>query len=53
LKWYEIDFNWYGIWTLTKLGLARQVYRVKLSELRQQEEEHGALAEARTEMVSA
>ncbi len=53
LKWYEIDFNWYGIWALTKLGLARQVYRVKLSELRQQEEEQGAPAEARAEMVSA
>jgi hypothetical protein len=25
--------NWYGIWTLKKLGLARHVYRVKLSEL--------------------
>ncbi len=33
LKWYEIDFNWYGIWTLRKLGLARHVYRVKLSQL--------------------
>ena len=20
-KWYEIDMNWYGIWTLKKLGL--------------------------------
>ncbi len=20
LKWYEIDFNWYGIWVLKKLG---------------------------------
>ena len=53
LKWYEIDFNWYGIWALTKLGLARQVYRVKLSELRRQEEEQGAPAEARAELVSA
>ncbi len=25
LKWYEIDFNWYGIWILQKLKLARQV----------------------------
>jgi len=33
LKWYEIDFNWYGIWTLKKLGLARHVYRVKLTDL--------------------
>jgi sn-1 stearoyl-lipid 9-desaturase len=33
LKWYEIDFNWYGIWTLKLLGLAHQVQTVKLSEL--------------------
>jgi stearoyl-CoA desaturase (delta-9 desaturase) len=33
LKWYEIDFNWYGIWAMKKLGLARQVYHVKLSQL--------------------
>jgi hypothetical protein len=52
LKWYEIDMNWYGIWALTKLGLARQVYRVKLDELRQREEEEGVPAAARTEMVS-
>ena len=49
----EIDFNWYGIWALTKLGLAKQVYRVKLSELRRQEEEQGAPVEARPELVSA
>jgi hypothetical protein len=30
--------NWYGIWTLKKLGLARHVYRVKLSELREDED---------------
>jgi stearoyl-CoA desaturase (delta-9 desaturase) len=33
LKWYEIDLNWYGIWTLKKLRLARHVYRVRLSQL--------------------
>ena len=33
LRWYEIDMNWYGIWALKKLGLARHMYRVKLSEL--------------------
>jgi stearoyl-CoA desaturase (delta-9 desaturase) len=32
LAWYEIDFNWYGIWTLQKLGLATDVYRTKLPE---------------------
>ena len=33
LAWYEIDINWYGIWALQKLGLARHVYRVRLSKL--------------------
>lgn len=33
IAWYEIDFNWYGIWLLEKLGLARQVYGLKLSTL--------------------
>src|SRR5581483_11283016 len=35
LKWYEIDLNWYGIWTLEKLGLATNVYTYKLSEAKQ------------------
>src|SRR5438045_3479698 len=39
LKWYEFDINWYGIWALKKLGLARDIYRVKLSELREHEAE--------------
>jgi stearoyl-CoA desaturase (delta-9 desaturase) len=25
LAWYEIDLNWYGIWVLEKLGLAKQI----------------------------
>jgi sn-1 stearoyl-lipid 9-desaturase len=33
LAWYEIDINWYGIWALQKLGLARHVYRVRLEKL--------------------
>jgi fatty-acid desaturase len=33
LKWYEIDVNWYGIWTLKKLGLARKVNRATLQEV--------------------
>jgi len=33
LAWYEFDINWYGIWILKKLGLARHVYRVRLSKL--------------------
>jgi stearoyl-CoA desaturase (delta-9 desaturase) len=36
LAWYEIDLNWYGIWVLQKLGLAKQVYAVKLSDLQAQ-----------------
>ena len=35
IAWYEIDFNWYGIWVLEKLGLARQVYGLKLSTIGQ------------------
>jgi fatty-acid desaturase len=30
LKWYEIDFNWYGIWILGQLGLASHIHRAKL-----------------------
>jgi fatty-acid desaturase len=30
LAWYEIDFNWYAIWIMNKLGMARQIYRAKL-----------------------
>jgi fatty-acid desaturase len=33
LCWYEVDLNWYGICALEKIGLARDVYRVKMSEL--------------------
>jgi len=47
--------NWYGIWALKKLGLAHEVYRVKLSELRRQEEEEKeqvAAAPAHQELVS-
>jgi len=31
LKWYEVDMNWYGIWALKMLRLARQIKTVKLS----------------------
>jgi len=34
LRWYEIDTNWYVIWVMKKLGLARQVYCAKISTLR-------------------
>lgn len=32
LAWYEVDLNWYGIWTLKKLGLAKKVYTIALPE---------------------
>ena len=51
LKWYEVDLNWYGIWALKKLGLAWNVYRVKLSDLRRAEEEN-LPATAQSELVS-
>ena len=50
LKWYEFDLNWYAIWILQKLGLARRVYRVKLSELEKQDREKLTVSEA--ELVS-
>jgi stearoyl-CoA desaturase (delta-9 desaturase) len=33
LRWYEVDLNWYGIWALKVVGLAKQIKVVKLSEL--------------------
>jgi sn-1 stearoyl-lipid 9-desaturase len=27
LAWYEVDVNWYGIWTLRTLGFVRDVHR--------------------------
>jgi stearoyl-CoA desaturase (delta-9 desaturase) len=29
LTWYEIDFNYWGIWLLKKVGLARRIYIAK------------------------
>jgi stearoyl-CoA desaturase (delta-9 desaturase) len=52
LRWYEVDMNWYGIWTLKKLGLARDIYRVRLSDLRRREQQDLAAAPARSELVS-
>jgi fatty-acid desaturase len=46
LKWYEVDLNWYGIWTLKKLGLARHVYRVKLDQLQNADRENQAPSQA-------
>ncbi|MGB9069344.1 MAG: fatty acid desaturase [Candidatus Acidiferrales bacterium] len=38
LAWYEVDFNWYGICVLRTLGLAKDVYRIKLPEKRRDNE---------------
>src|SRR5580704_5850036 len=32
LRWYEVDLNWYGIWTLKKLRLAKQIQHAKWNE---------------------
>jgi stearoyl-CoA desaturase (delta-9 desaturase) len=58
LAWYEIDLNWYGIWVLQKLGLAKQVYTVNLSSLNPQpapEEDATSIVapESATDLVSA
>src|SRR5271156_265343 len=34
LTWYEIDFNWYIIWALEKIGIAKKVYTAKISEIK-------------------
>lgn len=31
LAWYEFDLNWYGIWTLSKLGLAWDIKQHRLN----------------------
>ena len=38
LRWYEIDFSWYGIWVLQKLGLAWDVKLTNLKKLPQRAE---------------
>ncbi len=32
LRWYEMDMNWYGIWILKKLGLAKQIRIAKADQ---------------------
>jgi stearoyl-CoA desaturase (delta-9 desaturase) len=36
LAWYEVDFNWYFIWALKKIGLITKVHTAKISELRRE-----------------
>ena len=52
LRWYEIDVNWYGIWLLKKFGLAKNIYYVKLDELRQKEAAAEAEMLPETELAS-
>ena len=53
IAWYEVDFNWYGIWTLQKLGLARKVYRIKLSAMKPEGNKLAAAPEPQTDPLSA
>jgi len=61
LKWYEIDTNWYGIWALKKLGLAKKVNTFKLGLAGRISGEAAAspsavapgVAEPQTDLVSA
>jgi sn-1 stearoyl-lipid 9-desaturase len=45
MAWYEVDLNWYGIWLLKKLGLARQVYALNLPALKKRVERSAKLSE--------
>jgi len=45
LKWYELDMNWYGIYTLKTIGLAWDVKRAKLAELTEIESPQPVLSE--------
>ena len=45
LKWYELDVNWYGIYTLKTIGLAWDVKRAKLAELTEIESPQPVLSE--------
>jgi stearoyl-CoA desaturase (delta-9 desaturase) len=33
-RWYEVDMNWYGIWALKTLGLAWDIKRIKLADIK-------------------
>lgn len=51
LKWYEPDLNWYGIWVMKKLRLARQVYCAKVTSKLPHADV--AASKSRNEMASA
>lgn len=35
IVWYEIDVNWYGIWVLSKLGLAKDIRLMEVPKKKQ------------------
>jgi sn-1 stearoyl-lipid 9-desaturase len=59
LTWYEVDLNWYGIWVLSKLGLATDIYKYRLADATKKNLEAAAAPvmagtpEAETDLVSA
>ena len=58
MRWYEIDTNWYGIWLLEKVGLARQVHVAQIPEQKRAEqiavpEEVSVIEQPQPELVSA
>jgi stearoyl-CoA desaturase (delta-9 desaturase) len=52
LAWFEIDFNWYAILLMNKLGLARQIRRAKISEQQRPEDVAVSAAAPETDLVS-
>jgi stearoyl-CoA desaturase (delta-9 desaturase) len=52
LAWFEIDFNWYAILLMNKLGLARQIRRAKISEQQRPEDVAVSAATPETDLVS-
>jgi len=54
LAWYEVDTNWYCIWALKKLGIARKVHYYKLADAKKEAAPIAApvAAEPQTDLVS-
>ena len=52
LAWYEIDLNWYGIWALKKLGLAKDVRCAMVPVFEQGADSLGSALRTATNQVS-
>jgi fatty-acid desaturase len=52
LAWYEIDLNWYGIWVLQTLGLAKQVRLAALHSKERTAEENVGTVKSANDLVS-